>query len=214
VYAPPDPDPPSPPSFPPRGEARPVMEVTRRYKPGVPYSHSHSPRQLSRDYLLDASYSGVLAGTISTLVKVEGPIHHDLLVERLKELHGIARAGSNVQSNIEQALRSAARSRAIAHDAGSPFYCVPESRLESFRLPTESVRRPIEHIAPGEISLAVLYLVEDQFGIVEESLPTAIARLFSIERLRSESADIIRRVIEDLVTKGSLRRNGMQVHLI
>jgi hypothetical protein len=80
-------------------------------------------------------------------------------------------------------------------------------------LPTESIRRPIEHIAPDELSLAVLYLVEDQFGIVEESLPAAVARLLGIERLRSEGADVVRRVIEDLVIQGSLRRNGMQVHL-
>jgi hypothetical protein len=59
----------------------------------------------------------------------------------------------------------------------------------------------------------VLYFVEDQFGVVEEYLPTAIARLFGFERLGGESADIIRHVVEELVSEGSLRRNGMQVHL-
>jgi hypothetical protein len=168
---------------------------------------------MSRDYLLDSSYSDVLAGTIAALVNTEGPIHHDVLVERLKEIHSVGRAGSNVQSNIELALRSAERARTITRDARSTFYSVPDNRLESFRLPTESVRRPVEHIAPAEISLAVLYLVEDQFGVVEESLPTAVARLFGIDRLRSEGAEIIRRVVQGLVSKGALRRSGMQVHL-
>ena len=214
VYAPPpDPHPPSPSQSPQCGKANPETKITRQHKPGVPYSLFHPSRQLSRDSLLNQSYSDVLSGTISRLVKVEGPIHNDFLVERLKQLHDVARAGSNVQSNIKRALRSAERSRTITHNAKSSFYYDPDSRVESFRLPTEFIRRPIEYIAPEELSLAVLYLVEDQFGIVEEYLPTAIARLFGIERLGSESADIIRRVIKELVSKGSLRRNGMQVHL-
>lgn len=76
-----------------------------------------------------------------------------------------------------------------------------------------SVRRPIEHIAPEELALAILYLVENQFGLFEESLPQTVARLLGIERLRSEDADTIRAVAEDLVRKGKLRRAGAQVHL-
>lgn len=75
------------------------------------------------------------------------------------------------------------------------------------------MRRPLEHIAPSEISLAILYLVEDQFGVIEESLPQAVARLLGIERLRSESADIIRRAVEGLLSSGTLRRAGIQIHL-
>ena len=146
-------------------------------------------------------------------MKAEGPIHRDLLFERLKEIHGIARAGSNVQTNIDCALRAAERSRAITHDPRSLFYYTPGQCLESFRLPVDSVRRPIEHVAPAEISLAMLYLVEDQFGIVEDSLPPAVARLFGVERLRGDGADVIRAVVEDLLTRGSLRRAGTQVHL-
>jgi hypothetical protein len=162
---------------------------------------------------LDGSHSGVLSITIAEVVKTEGPIHRELVFERLKEIHGIARAGSNVQANIERALRTAETSRTIAHDSRSPFYYRPGHRLDSFRLPMDSVRRPIEYIAPTEIALAILYLVEDQFGVIEESLPQAVARLLGIERLRAEGADTIRAVVEDLVAKGALRRAGTQVHL-
>jgi hypothetical protein len=136
-----------------------------------------------------------------------------LLTERLKELHGIGRAGSNVQANIEGALRAAQRSGAIVRETRSRFWDSPSHRLDTFRQPIDHLRRPIEHIPTPELSLAILYLVEDQFGIVEEALPSAVARLFGIERLRDESADPIRRVVESLVTEGKLRRNGMQVHL-
>ncbi|HOQ44600.1 MAG TPA: DUF3320 domain-containing protein [Bryobacteraceae bacterium] len=213
VYAPvPDSSPGSP--NPKRRVSRqPVQEIQRRYKAGIPYSVYSPSRHLRREHLLDPSYSGILSRTIAEIVKVEGPIHREVLIERLKETHGVARVGSNVQANIKRALRACKANGTIISEPGSPFFDAPSNRLKSFRLPVESVRRPIEHIAPAEIALAILYLVEDQFGIIEESLPQAVARLLGIERLRAESADQIRAVVDNLVAKGLLRRAGMQVHL-
>lgn len=214
VYAPPpDPNPITMVSLQLSGKAKPEGEDTRLHKPGVPYLLFNPSQTLSRDSLLKESCCNELSNTIIDLVNTEGPIHHDFLVKRLKEIHCVAKAGSNVQSNIKQALRFAENKHAIIHNAKPSFYCSPDGQIKSFRLPTETVRRPIEYIAPSELSLAVLYFVEDQFGVVEEYLPTAIARLFGIERLGGESADIIRHVIKELVSEGSLRRNGMQVHL-
>jgi len=213
VYAPPGDftSTPSNPKLPTGSHSAP--KISRQYKAGIPYVVYQPSRQLSRDDLLDASHSGALSRTIAEVVKTEGPIHRELVFERLKQIHGVARVGSNVQANIDQALRIGEVSRTIARDPGSSFYYEPGHRLEYFRLPVESLRRPIEYIAPSEIALAILYLVEDQFGVIEESLPQAVARLFGIERLRAEGADQIRAVIEDLVAKGSLRRAGIQVHL-
>lgn len=213
IYAPPaNPAPPLPNQFS-AGQTRRAPEIQRKYKPGVPYTVFQPHHRLVRDQILDAGCSGTLAETICQLVGIEGPIHHDLLVDRLKELHGIARAGSNVQANIGRALRGAQQNRRITNESRSPFYFVPGSDLESFRLPVDSIKRPIEQIAPKEIALAILYLVEDQFGIFEESLPTAAARLFGIDRLRAESAAMIESVIANLVAQSLLRRSGMQVHL-
>jgi very-short-patch-repair endonuclease len=194
-------------------KAKPEGKDTRLHKPGIPYVLFNPSQTLNRDSLLKESCCNELSNTIIDLVNTEGPIHHDFLVTRLKEIHHVAKAGSNVQSNIKQALRSAENKHSIIHNAKPSFYCSPDGQIKSFRLPTETVRRPIEYIAPSELSLAILYFVEDQFGVTEEYLPTAIARLFGIERLGGESADIIRHVIKELVSEGSLRRNGMQVHL-
>ncbi|MFN3325946.1 MAG: DUF3320 domain-containing protein [Bryobacteraceae bacterium] len=210
VYAPPT----STPSNPePRAGSQPASELPRQYKAGIPYSVYQPSRRLSRDHLLDASHTRTLSRTIADVVKIEGPIHREMVIERLKQIHNVARMGSNVQANIERALRDGETSRTIARDPRLSFYYEPGHQLESFRLPVDSVRRPIEYIAPTEIALAILYLVEDQFGVIEESLPQAVARLFGIDRLRAEGADQIRAVIEDLVAKGSLRRAGIQVHL-
>ena len=93
-------------------------------------------------------FLGILSRAISEIVHIEGPIHHDVLVERLKQLHGVARAGSNVQANIERALRESCLTEGVVGEAGSEFYDSRSHPLESFRLPTDLVRRPIEHIPP------------------------------------------------------------------
>jgi len=213
MYAPAANPAPPPPNRSSAGETRRAPEVPRKYKPGVPYALFQPGLVLSREHLLDASFSVTLAGTISELVRTEGPIHHDLLVERLKELHGVARAGSNVQSNIERALGFAQQRGGVTPESRSRFYFVSGQELGSFRVPTDSIRRSIEQIAPKEIALAILYLVEDQFGMFEESLPAAVARIFGIDRLRAESAALIDAVIEELVARFLLRRNGSQLHL-
>jgi very-short-patch-repair endonuclease len=213
VYAPPANPAPPPSKLSVAGDTCRTSEIQRKYKPGIQYRLFQPRHHLLRDHILDAGYSATLVETICQLVGFEGPIHHDLLVDRLKELHGIARAGSNVQANLERALREAEQNGRITRESRSPFYFVPGSDLESFRLPVDSIKRPIEEIAPKELALAVLYLVEDQFGIIEESLPGAVARLFGTDRLRAESAAIIESVIDDLVARSVLRRNGTQVHL-
>lgn len=213
VYAPPADPPDSCADPPPATETEPPAEAQRRFKHGIPYSVFQPRHRVTRDHLLESSYISVLTNTITDLVAVEGPIHRDLIVDRLKEIHGVARAGANVQANIDRALRAAERTGTIACESQSPFYLALGRHLDAFRLPTDSVRRMIEYIAPSEISLAILYLIEDQFGVIEESLPQAVARILGIERLKSENADVIRAVEEDLVNKGLLRRAGTQVHL-
>lgn len=188
-------------------------QASRRYEAGVPYQLYQPSQRLHRDHLLQRTYMTVLARTIGELVAAEGPIHYDFLLERLKDLHDIERAGSNVQANVKQAIRQAMRWGLVAHEPRSPFFRSPAHSLQRFRVGSDRVSRGIDQIAPEELALAVLYMVEDQFGVSEERTPSVVARLFGTERLWTENADAIRSVIDDLVSKGTLRRSGTQLYL-
>lgn len=70
--------------------------------PSAPYERFRgSGISRRREVLMDASNLRTLAGTIVALVKAEAPIHEDLLWDRLKDLHGVSRAGANIQDNVE-----------------------------------------------------------------------------------------------------------------
>lgn len=184
--------------------------ASRRYSPGVPYQMYVCRPIRSRDHILQGAYALTLASAVSDIVGVEGPIHEDLLLERLKELHGIERAGSNVQHNVRRAIQLACNGSV---EMRGNFLQTKGTVFEKFRVPVGDIRRPLEHVPQEELELAVLYIVEDQFGMMREQIPQVIARLFGIERLRGESADAIRTSVDALVEKGRLRTSGLQVYI-
>jgi hypothetical protein len=161
-----------------------------------------------REYLLQDKYTRILAEAVTSVVQVEGPIHEDLLIERLKELHGVERAGSNIQANIRQAITWVNIER-----RNREFLWTRGSVLKGFRTPADDVRRSIEQIPPEEIELAILYLAEDQFGLVRDQIPQAVAKLFGVERLHGDSADVIRRTVDRLIDGALLRTSGPNIYL-
>jgi hypothetical protein len=190
-----------------------VVEPTRTYSAGEPYAFYRPSRRLDRDTLLQPTRTADLAKTVGEMVAVEGPIHIDVLIARLKDVHGVERAGTNVLANIKAGLRQAIRWGSITHDRSSVFYYPKDSRLVRFRVPSDGMTRTIEQIAPEELALATLFLIEDQFGVSEDRTPSAVARLLGTERLSAENGDLIRKVIDDLVQHGVLRRSGTQLYL-
>jgi hypothetical protein len=84
---------------------------------------------------------------------------------------------------------------------------------QTFGVPSEGVERTIDLIAPEEVESAVLYLVEDQFGVQRDQLPQAAGGLLGIKPVRAETAKSIGEVVDDLVERGLLRTSGFQAYL-
>lgn len=178
----------------------------RRYQAGTQYRKFTATGD--RDLLIQPRHDQRLADLIVGVVEAESPIHEDLLAERLKEICGVDRAGSNVQSNIGEAIHIALRRRQIERRRQKNFLWMVNAQLSTFRVPANSHRRPLEWVHRDEIALAVLYLVEDQFGVVRSELGRAIAKLFGIERATAESSDYIVEVADELIERGQLREDA------
>jgi len=164
---------------------------------------------LSRDVLMDPMQIPTLAATIVALVKAESPVHEDLLWDRLKDLHGVARAGANIQDNIEKAIR-------LARDSvvrTNRFLYIAGEKPRAFRIPADGVQRSIEQIPPEEIELAVLHLAEEQFGVPRTEVPHGVAMLFGIERARADAATTVLNITDEMIEDGRLRLSGLMVYL-
>src|SRR4029453_4776905 len=182
-----------------------AQQAGRRFAGGVIYQRYVCRPIRSRDYILQSVQALTLASSVKDIVRVEAPIHEDLLLDRLKELHGIERAGSNVQENVQRAIQLACND---GIELRKGFVYAKGTAPANFRVSAGETKRPLEYVAQEELELGILYIVEDQFGMMREQIPQVIARLFGIERLRGDSADVIRSTVDTLIEKGMLRTSG------
>jgi len=185
--------------------------IQRRFKAGQQYETARG--KLHRDLLLGARHMRELVSAIEEIVETEGPIHEDLLSERLKDRCSVGRAGSNVQSNIDKALHYAIRYGSLERRRQRDFLWKKESALTAFRVPSDDFRRPIDWVHRDEIGLAILFLVEDQFGIIRNHLGRAVGRLFGLDRVPSEATEYIIQIADELVEQGQLRESEGQLYL-
>jgi len=189
-----------------------TVGVQRQFKTGQPYETVDG--KWHRDLLLQPQRMRELAAVVEEIVEAEGPIHHDLVAERLKERCSVERAGSNVQSNIDKAIRFAIRYGHLERRRQSEFLWKKESTVRTFRVPGDNVKRSIDWIHRDEVGLAILFLVEDQFGIMRIHLPRAVGRLFGLDRISAEATEYITEIADELVEQGRLKETEGQLNLV
>jgi len=181
-----------------------------KYKPGIPYrKYSSFNRNLKE--LLNKNYTAQLARAIANIVEYESPIYFNVIIERLKEVYGVTRAGANIQSNVNHALERATKWLNLIKRNG--FLYRNSVKIDEFRIPAQHVVRTLNQIAPEEIENAILYLVENQFGYARESIPKAIMEIFGIGKNRIENPEIIESAIDRLLDSGKLYLSGYTLYL-
>ena len=184
----------------------PAPTLERKFKEGSPYVKYS--KKFNRNVLMGKNDIYRLKEIIADIIDVEGPIHEELLYDRLKEVFRVDKVGANIRSNVETAIRFAK-----TLEQKKPFIWKKGSNLETFRLPADDVTRPLNLISPQEISLAILYLAENQFGIMQQQIPQSVSKVFEITRTDTEEIDRIREITEKLIDEKKLVINGNQVNL-
>jgi len=194
----------------------PRQPVIRRYPPGQPYQKFRADsRWRSAEILLKPANVPLVAKLVAEIVEKEGPIHEKLIIERLKEIYEIDEIAreSNTAANIAGAIELAVRDYGLRRGRNGWFLFKGTDPSVRFRVPADAVFRPVNLIAPEEIEVAVLHLVEDQFGLMRDRIPHALGGLLGIKRVSPEAAGIIDQVVDDLIERGRLRISGWNVYL-
>src|ERR1035438_8950417 len=73
--------------------------------------------------------------------------------------------------------------------------------------------RKLEFVAPEEIRLAIVMVVEDSYGIVPEEVPSAVCRLFGFARSTDEMIAAIAPHRDEMLRKGILALRGVNLVL-
>ena len=76
--------------------------ISRQLQTGVYRCTSFEPERalLQPDQFFESTYSALLAELIAKVVKQEGPIKDDVLVERIARAHGFLRSGNRIRERV------------------------------------------------------------------------------------------------------------------
>ena len=76
-------------------------------------------------YGLARSYN--FSHALLTIIEEEGPIHQDVLVERVRELSNIGRVGSNISDNFDNAIKRVIKEGYVEKNKSDKGFLYPRS---------------------------------------------------------------------------------------
>lgn len=154
---------------------------------------------------------GRLADYVEQIVAVEGPIHIDEITARIRILWRLGRAGSRIRAAVKTAVQLAVQRGTVA---GGPFYSLPDRQAavrDRSNVGSLTLRRP-EMLPPAEIELAMLEIVQANFGAGRADLIQAASRAFGFASTSGQLRGHLEQSIEKLVSAGHLiEKDGLLV---
>lgn len=154
--------------------------------------------------------TGMIAGLVRETVEVEGPIHTDEVVTRIRTAWGLHRAGNRIDAHVGNAIRVAVNSGEVLRSGEFLLKPGAEIRLRDRSGAASPSLRRLEMIPPMEIDVGLNTVVGQSLGATEDEAVNAIARGLGFKATSSQLKDIIRSRIEALKESGELEdRDGM-----
>jgi hypothetical protein len=152
----------------------------------------------------------MLAAAVEDVVLVEGPVHLDEVVRRVRTIWGLQRAGNRIREAIERGVQIAVRRQAVARDGD--FLRVPNAPVVVRRRNGDPPAR-VELISDAELEEAVRRVLRTEFATPREELIDAAARRVGIQATSSTVASRLASVIDAAVQRGRLDCHGDVIRL-
>ena len=145
-----------------------------------------------------------LGDVVHRIVSVEGPIHEDEVVIRVRGLWGLSRAGARIQSSVGNATHSLLTTKRCVRSDG--FLSIPGAQIKPRnreKTASPTLRKP-EYLPPSEVQAAIMVFVEAGHGARRDELLNAVARFLGFGVTGSTLRGLIEGQIDLLLTSGRL----------
>jgi very-short-patch-repair endonuclease len=155
---------------------------------------------------------GILSGLAEQVVDVEGPVHIDEVVARIRAAWGLKRAGGRIQTAIEQAVDVSVRTDRLVRDGD--FLSIPgrEPRVRDRSVVTSATLRRCEALPPAELERAVLDIVRTHFGAADDQIALAVSRAVGFKSTSAQLRTLIADIVTAAIAKSWIdRKNGVLV---
>ena len=143
-----------------------------------------------------------VAKLISEIVVVEGPVHEEVVLRRLRTLGAYSRTGRQIMEKIDSAIRFALRKKWIQQCDTAPGFFINPGVIVQIRergsLDDSLLRKP-EMIHPLEYRAAILAAVRRNISIDRDECAVDVARIFGFKSTRSKLKEEVLKQINFLV---------------
>lgn len=151
-----------------------------------------------------------LAEIVLKIVQIEGPIHEDEVVNRVRDLWGYARAGSRIQGIVASGVRSLLVAGQCNRKDGFLFLAgsvTPVRNRENVFSP--DLRKP-DMIPPAELQVAILAVIDAGHGAAKREIPIVVARMLGFKNTSAQLRIAIELQITNLARQNAIiETNGM-----
>ena len=141
-----------------------------------------------------------LADRIIEVVQVEGPVHRELVLDRLRECYYPARLTSNVKYRIAVLINGEVQ-RGSIQETGEFLWTYPDQLAQR---PRTCGDRHIEQIPPTELNQVVIDTAKALFGSPRTELAGEVARRYGFSRTGTKIASAINVSVQQLLDSGQL----------
>lgn len=145
-----------------------------------------------------------MAAYVVGVVEVEGPVHEQEIVARIRDSFGLARAGNRVREAVQDGIDVA---RVTGRIVGGPFYKLPEAPVvlrDRSMVESAGLRRP-DMLPNEEVEAAFLAVIAANYGAPRDALIVAAARLFGFAATSSVLKERLDDVLTVMLFKGQLK---------
>ncbi len=158
------------------------------------------------DYDLGSVPESYLRDPIIEIVRVEGPVHFDVIARRIADAAGVSRIGARIRANLERIVNNVVGRKGNGIARKGEFLWPADMKHPAVRdrsaAPPQA--KKIEWIAPEEIAEAIKMTVDRSYGIDKADAAPEAGRILGFRRMSKGTRAKIDSVIADLVGKGTL----------
>ena len=146
-----------------------------------------------------------LAEMAAAIAEVEGPVHPDVVIERIRDRYGIGRVRGSTRDHVKHAIGQAVMEGKLLRT--EDFLHTKPSQLN--REPRVLVDENIEHAPPSELRTLITQ-VANRYRSPQEELAKEVTMMLGFARKGRRIAETVSGLISELVEEGRLEAvNGI-----
>lgn len=145
---------------------------------------------------------------IELVVGTEGPVHSDIVVQRITDGAGVQRAGNRIQRSIENAIAFASRSGRVRAKNEFLWPVMDKELVVRDRSDLEQAERKLQFVASEEIGLALEKVVASSFSIDRDDAISQCLGLLGFARSTAGAKQYVEVVLANLVQQGKMSLEG------